>query len=69
MSRIDVTQQLVIEAETEREGAWRGNGGAGEDTGKVDEVEAVVEIANIALQAHGSRFFFVEIEGSGEIDG
>ncbi len=60
--------RLVIEAKAEREGAGRSDGGAGEDAGKVDHVEAVVEIANIALEAHGSRFFFVEIEGSGEID-
>ena len=43
-------------------------GGAGKYAGKVDHVEAVVEIANVTLKAYGSRFFFVEIEASGEID-
>ena len=63
------TRWLVIEAEAEREGTGRCDRGAGEDAGKVDHVEPVVEVANIALQAHGARFLFVEIEGSGEIHG
>ena len=58
----------VIEAEAEREGAGRTDRSAGEYAGEVDHVEPVVEIANVALKAHRARFFFVEIEGGGEID-
>jgi hypothetical protein len=39
-----------------------------EKTGKVDGIDAVVEIANVALKAHSARFLLVEIEGSGKID-
>ena len=41
--------ESVIEAEAEREGARRADRGAGENAGKVDDVEAVAEIANVAL--------------------
>ena|ERR1700675_405659 len=60
--------ESVIEAQAEREGSGRTDRSAGEDAGKVDDVEAIVEIANVALEAHGTRFFLIEIEGSGEID-
>lgn len=59
----------VIETEANRDGSGRGDGGSGKDAGKVDQVEAVVKIADIALQAHDARFFLIEVEGGGEIDG
>ena len=60
--------RLVIEAKAERKASGRTDRGAGEYAGKVDDVEAVIEIANVALKAHGAQFFPVEIEGSGKID-
>ena len=60
--------ESVIEVEAEREGARRTDRGTGKDASEVDDVEAVVEIANVALKAHGVRFFPVEIESGREID-
>ena len=45
-----------------------GNGGGGEEAGEVEDVETVVDVFGVGLQAQGTLLFFVEIGASREIE-
>jgi hypothetical protein len=46
----------------------RADGAAGKKAAKVDNVEPVIQVCNIALQAEGMLFLLVELEASRDID-
>ena len=54
--------------EAEVVAAGRGDGGGGEEAGEIEDVEAVVEILGVGLQAEGTVFFFVEFGAGREIE-
>src|SRR3984957_6272883 len=45
------------------------DGAAGEESGEVDNVEAIVEVFNVSLETKRTGFFFVEFQASGNVDG
>src|SRR6202041_1772582 len=69
-SAIFITKQkLERDAEAGRDAAGRADGGAGEEAGKVDDVETVGDVGGLNLELQRAGFLAIELRAHAEIHG
>jgi hypothetical protein len=65
--RLRSGDKLKGHGEAEEIASGRGYGAAGEEAGEVEDVEAIVEVLCVGLQAEGTLFFFIEVDAGRQI--